>query len=236
MLKFTILILSLHIACSNKETDTEATKTSDTAQSSTDTADTDTSDTDTDTNTGSLPERNSCESADDCNCSPCVQVGDAKVCQFDLTIWFHDCNSVDPYESECCSDANCHGESDGFCAAFDVGYCGGPAPMEANICRYHECGSDDDCTGICLPAGVLGTINSTCLNTGCSNDSDCTDGNDGQCALLYNSPTCPEAVLSCVYTDAECRRAEGCDNGDVCVADSSAAGGASCQELMPPAK
>ena len=232
-------------ACKSKEAEPEHTKTSDTAQSSTDisdtytdTLDTDTSDTDTDTDTDPdpLPERDSCESADDCDGSPCVQVGDAKVCQYNLNIWFHDCSTVDPNESECCDDGDCNGGPNGFCAAFSIGYCGGPAPVEGNTCRYDECGSDEECTGACLPAGVLGAIHSTCLNTGCSSDSDCTDGSDGQCALLYNSPTCPEALLSCVYTDAECRRAEGCDNGEVCVADSSAAGGASCMELMPPAK
>ena len=105
MLAIIVLIVG---ACKSKETEPENTKTTDTAQSSTDTSDTDTdtsdtdtdtsdtdtdtsdtdtdtsdtdtSDTDTDTNTdtGPLPERDSCESADDCEGFPCVQVGDAK--------------------------------------------------------------------------------------------------------------------------------------------------------------
>ena len=247
------LFFSLNTACGDKaastahapdstDTDTDSNVDTDTSDSDTDTSDSADSDTDSGEHTDSgdhstpIPERNSCESDSDCGGDPCIEVGDAKVCQRPTNVWAHDCNSIDPNESECCDDSECNASPDGFCVAFSVGYCGGPAPMDANTCRYHECNSDADCTGTCLPAGVLGAVNSTCLNSGCNSDSDCTDGSDGQCALLYNSPTCPEAVLSCVYTDAECRRAEGCDNGHACVADASVPGGASCQELMPPAK
>ena len=54
-------------------------------------------------------------------------------------------------------------------------------------------------------------------------------------ALLYNSPTCPEAVLSCVYTDARCRRAEGCDNGRGSVWLTAVRERLLSKELMPPA-
>ena len=70
----------------------------------------------------------------------------------------------------------------------------------------------------------------------CWNELSTRDLEDISFAQVRPLALLTEAVLSCVYTDAECRRAEGCDSGDVCVADSSTAGGASCQELMPPAK
>ena len=105
-----------------------------------------------------------------------------------------------------------------------------------NVCQYSSCAEHTDCnSAICLPAGVLNSLSNACLPTTCTSDSDCTAGTDGQCALLYDGPTCPGLTMSCVYTDAECRRAEGCDNGLLCIADSNLPGGAACHENQPPA-
>ena len=157
------------------------------------------------------------------------------VCQHSPALWYHECPVQTEEENECCGDSDCSDGNDGVCVAYEVGYCGGPQPPESNVCHYSECASDTECSsGICLPAGVLNSLTNSCLETSCTSDAECTDGTDGQCALLYNGTTCPGLVMSCVYTEAECRRAEGCDNGVLCVADSSVPGGASCQENQPP--
>lgn len=201
-------------------------------------ADTDTDtdiDTDTDSGSTSLPERDGCQTADDCNGDPCITVGEVKVCQHSPSIWYYECPVPNEEENECCIDSDCTNGSEGLCAAYDIGYCGGPMPPESNVCQYSGCASDTDCSdGVCLPAGVLGSLTNACLSSNCTSDSDCTDGSDGQCALIYSGQTCPELLLSCVYTEAECRQAQGCDNGILCVADSNVPGGASCQEEQPP--
>ena len=191
--------------------------------------------TDTATESNPLPNRDSCQTATDCNGDPCVAVGEVLVCQHTPPIWMHECPVQSPEENECCEDSECGDGNDGRCVATDLGYCGGQQPPQSNVCQYSSCSVHTDCSsGICLPAGVLNELSNTCLTTTCTRDSDCTASTDGQCALLYDGSTCPGLTMSCVYTGAECRRTEGCDNGLLCVADSNLPGGAACQENQPP--
>lgn len=216
------------------QTDTSNTSDTNDSNDTNDTNDTQ------DTNDMELPAVDACETSTDCDANgSCIPWGGANVCQYELNLWYHECEEIN-LENDCCDDSHCSAtpfSPEGYCAASEIGYCGGPQPPETNECHFPQCFSDSECGGeqSCGLAGVLDLLKNSCIESSCLSDSDCTDGTDGRCSVLWSGQTCPEPTLSCTYSDADCRRAEGCPNQTLCVADNSS-GGASCMEEVPPAK
>ncbi len=143
-----------------------------------------------------------------------------------------------PQESECCAHDDCEG-AQGFparCAAFSVGYCGGAAPPEANVCHRGQCADDGDCEAgrACIPLGFGGLIVPACLPARCRADGDCQERAQGQCRPLKTGAMCPRLEgFSCTYADDPCRADVDCPRGDVCAWD-DATGRPICAELGPP--
>ena len=193
-----------------------------------------------DEDTGTSAEGHDCTTDQDCADGTCVAVPQAsdgaRACQTDPTLWAHTCDTPGA-AGECCGDEHCTDGSfgDGRCAAMEIGYCGGPQPPEENICRYDGCSSDADCGDqlACLPAGVLGSLTRDCIQANCESHDDCDDRAGGFCSLLYSSQTCPGVKLGCTYSDSECRRAQGCESGKLCVGSEDGQD-ASCLENQPP--
>ena len=174
---------------------------------------------------------NVCSTDADCGTGVCINVvdgnSDVRVCQHPVDVWRYECSSED---MGCCSDEDCQ---DGVCAAMEINYCGGPAPAEENQCVTQECMTDVDCdTGlVCLDSGVVGSVTGICIVAQCMQNSDCP-GEYGRCSLVYNDVTCPGLQLTCTDRDSPCRWYGDCDNGWLCVGDST---GVSClEEMMPP--
>ena len=140
-----------------------------------------------------------------------------------------------PHAEGCCSDRDCStANSNGYCVAFEHGYCGGAAPPMINECRFNECVVDDDCqTGlICAPAGFGGRVVNHCMTASCQTDADCTAGTDGECRPLQRNPSCHHPkVFVCTYHEDECRSDSDCSNNQLCIA--SDVGVLGCQEYQP---
>jgi len=203
-------LLLLNISCSSKELDTATSTT---------------------TYTEEL--RHACLSDQDCNGGACISYSGNNICQQEPEPWYHECTPEG--FSECCNDEECIEDNNGSCVSMSYNYCGGVAPPEENRCHYDACQTNADCSTdkACLPKGIHSSIKNQCISASCTVDSDCTAGENGQCSVLWDGATCGSITLSCTYEGAACRRANGCENGNLCVADQSSVG-ASCQMSMPP--
>ncbi len=180
-------------------------------------------------------DRHACTEDDECGAGTCATLtGGSRFCAYPPSRRMHPCPGEFP--GGCCNDSECAGGplGEGYCVAFEVGYCGGAAPPEENTCRYVECETDTDCAdgGICLLAGILGSVVNTCAPAVCASDADCTDGASGRCVPLYNGSTCPDIVFGCTYLDSGCRGIPDCDRGYFCVANRTR-NDAECMEHMP---
>jgi hypothetical protein len=108
----------------------------------------------------------------------------------------------------------------GHCIPFINGYCGGPAPLPGNTCRYDTCTADSDCTT--MPNGFCSAgFPRACVYAPCRTNADCTRGPGGRCALAtLNSGYCPRPVALCRYDNDPCRSDSDCKgasiNGLVC--------------------
>ena len=179
--------------------------------------------------------RHACLADQDCNGGVCINYSGSNICQNEPEAWYHECNSSTEEFSECCNDEECTEGNNGSCVSISYNYCGGMAPPEENSCHFDECQTNADCStgSACLPKGIHNSIKNRCISASCVEDSDCTNGESGQCSVLWNEAMCGSIVLHCTYEGAECRRANGCENGEVCIADQSSTG-ASCQMLTYP--
>ena len=77
-----------------------------------------------------------CQTDDDCSTGTCISIGGAMICQETTSLWYHECNDMEPTNHDCCSDDDCYGPPGtptGSCAAFEIGYCGGAAPPQMNV-------------------------------------------------------------------------------------------------------
>lgn len=121
----------------------------------------------------------------------------------------------------CCrNDSGCTNQPNGHCIPFSFEYCGGPAPLPGNTCRFDECTSDAACTA--RPNGFCtGGWPRTCQYGPCRTSADCNRMPGGTCVLAtVNAGYCPRPAVFCRYpndpcrTDADCRGAS--MNGLVC--------------------
>lgn len=156
-----------------------------------------------------------CDTDADCPGSTCVEItpGGFRVCK-EQHLPAEAC--LQPDFDECCTTADCPGGSTCLAAPLEP-YCGGPAPLEYNVCGNDLCASDADCTdGICTPAGTLGNKVRACAAATCRVDSDCGAEPGGICAPV-TEPCCNTQVgLFCVYPSDGCRDNGDCGQGEYC--------------------
>ncbi|MCP4502634.1 MAG: hypothetical protein GY822_22020 [Deltaproteobacteria bacterium] len=143
----------------------------------------------------------------------------------------------DPGEGECCLDEDCAaGDHGAVCVAFEVGYCGGPAPPDYNTCRAHECTVDGDCdaNSACILAGAFGLAKNICVPAFCGNDAKRTTGVGGQCRSYAGECSSAIGGFMCTYDDSACRTSLDCPqsgNGAFeCLADQN--GVPECAEIF----
>jgi hypothetical protein len=169
-----------------------------------------------------------CASDADCPNGPCVEVtpGGFLVC-------------VDPPAEatmcsgsgfdECCTTSDC---AKGTCFPWPLTpYCGGPQPIDHNVCGADQCSTDAECGAgmICSLAGTLDTKVRLCVLAYCKTAADCTDEPGGYCAPV-DGPCCGgSAGLFCVYPSDGCRNNGDCPGG-YCSPDMDRA---SCQPGFP---
>lgn len=146
------------------------------------------------------------------------------------------CGLIQPPDN-CCLHTDCNQtDPSGTCIVGPLFYCGGVAPMIANICVYDECASDTDCAAdqICLPPRVLAEPVSRCVSAQCKADADCSNGNDGQCSALFDPCNGRLSGFYCTYESSECRADADCaGNGQYC-APGAGDGDTTCQTIMLP--
>jgi hypothetical protein len=137
----------------------------------------------------------------------------------------------------CTSDAECTDAPRGHCIPYSYQYCGGPAPLPGNDCRYDACTADADCTA--QPNGVCtaGTPRA-CIYGPCRVSADCTAGPGGLCVLDSPQRFCPYPILFCRYADDPCHSSDECPQfmspyGAACVPNTDLQG-VSCQTVPPP--
>ena len=167
---------------------------------------------------GSSGNSGDCNTDADCPGSACVEItpGGFRVCRVDFP---EATMCVEPTLDECCTTADC---PMGTCMAQPlVPYCGGPQPLEYNVCAVDQCSSDAECgdSNICAPAGTLGRKVAACAFSGCKLDTDCGAEAGGICAPVTD-PCCSNPTgLFCVYPSDGCRSSSECADGSYCSVD-----------------
>ena len=188
---------------------------------------------------GAPAARHQCDEDVDCGEGTCQRVPDVpeanRYCVRAPNRFTNQCPEGGPQVKGCCDDEDCGGQDrPGYCVAFDVGYCGGPAPPQINECRYDGCLVSADCADgtICAPAGFGGREVNHCMGATCQTDADCDARAEGECRPLGRDPSCHRPmVFVCTYADDECRSDRDCPNGQRCLASDRGVGG--CQEFLP---
>ncbi len=186
--------------------------------------------------------RHACDDDTDCQQGRCraIPEGGNRFCVGDPHRRVHDCEHLEPgFENECCADDDCAGEGDlpRFCVAFEVGYCGGPAPMPINVCRSEGCLNDSGCGDgkACAPGGFWRLSWSTCVHASCAWDGDCTARAGGQCRPFSGAGFCDGLLgFFCTYADDPCRTDADCPAPKRCVPAGTEAGGTGCVDPGPP--
>jgi hypothetical protein len=143
-------------------------------------------------------------------CSP------GQVC-FHLTSDIGLCDSPQPPTSTMCTMGGFGGNPPDECSC-DGGVCGtgqicinwqddGSTGVFSshNICVAPACTSPSDCAAgtVCTPSSFILARNAPCTPLLCSSDADCTDGSDGRCSLILQTPPQNGRVhvvaIRCVY-------------------------------------
>jgi hypothetical protein len=176
------------------------------------------------------PEHGECRTSADCDGRPCIRVPDRPGGHWLCKSAPHDeateCISPYPEMDECCTSAECTDGMRGGCFYTDdiTVYCGGPEPIDHNVCIYDECMTAGDCVAegrgtICLPADLFGWPRRRCVSGTCRVDADCTAAAGGDCAPITDY-CCRNHLQGffCVYPGA-CSAHEDCPGGEACVGD-----------------
>jgi hypothetical protein len=177
--------------------------------------------------------RGTCTTAVDCGGNPCAVIPDG-------SLGWHTCIEMvaeatactgEPGEA-CCSTADC---SSGACYVGPLWYCGGAAPVPANVCVVGECSTDSECNakshGLCLPQGAFGEAEARCVYGDCRLDADCTSRSEGECRPFFDPCHGRLIGFSCTYDDSVCRSSADCV-GQYCAAGSD--GTTSCETFVAP--
>ena len=164
---------------------------------------------------GAILPTGDCDGPEDCDGSPCVEItpGGWRSCTFTPP---EATTCTNPQFDECCNTGEC---LQGTCLLAPlVPYCGGPQPLEYNMCGTDQCQSDTICMGggydgVCLPAPMLGRQVRACMSVSCRVNADCTAEGGGYCAPI-DDPCCNDAAgLYCVYPSNGCRSSADCPSG-----------------------
>lgn len=154
-----------------------------------------------------------CESSAECGGAECLELtpGGWQSC-VERPVEATSCQ--EPSYDECCHSGQC--ESGSCLVAPVVPYCGGPQPLEYNVCATDQCTSDSDCAdwgGICLPAPMLGRKVRACMYAACQVNADCTKEPGGYCAPVQDPCCGSPSGLYCVYPSNGCRSDGDCASG-----------------------
>jgi hypothetical protein len=107
---------------------------------------------------------------------------------------------------ECCSTADC---VTGTCFTTPITpYCGGPAPIDYNVCAVDLCENQGDCPGndsVCIPGPMLGYKVRACIYAQCRHDTDC-DAGRAESALRSTNHAGDTTGLYCLPAMAAARR------------------------------
>ena len=167
---------------------------------------------------GGSPSEGDCQTSADCGGTACVAVtpGGFKVCTDDV-VQATSCTGSG--FDECCDTAACNGA--GICLTAPLfPYCGGPQPLEYNVCATDQCQSDADCSGnVCLPSPMMGYQVRTCFAAQCKLSSECTAEAGGVCAPVRDACCNGTVGLYCVYPSDGCRSGADCNNDAYCMLD-----------------
>ncbi|CAN92111.1 hypothetical protein predicted by Glimmer/Critica [Sorangium cellulosum So ce56] len=188
------------------------------------------------TGAGGAAGANSGDCHTDANCpgSTCVDItpGGFRVCK---TNYPPAETCARPDFDECCTTEDC-GPGSTCLAAPLLPYCGGPPPLENNVCAKDLCSSDDECPGgLCAPAGTLNNKVRACVSARCRLDADCDAEPGGICATVRD-PCCnqPEGLF-CVYPGSGCRSSSDCGQGEYCGRDAGGAARCIVGDVVCPA-
>lgn len=166
---------------------------------------------------GMLRERGDCVTNDDCarDSWMCISIPADEpngyfTCQADL-VAEPGCAVIEAPD-ECCVHADCADDPSGTCVVGPLFYCGGVAPVIANVCLYDECANDGDCGAgeSCLPPRVLGEPVRRCVASECGTDADCDTRTGGECHMFRDPCNGRVRGFFCTYTDSECRTDDDC--------------------------
>ncbi|MBI4956185.1 MAG: hypothetical protein HY908_29470 [Myxococcales bacterium] len=162
-----------------------------------------------------------CASNADCPGTTCVAItpGGFKVCT-DTVVEATSCPGSG--FDECCDTSEC---ASGLCLTAPLApYCGGPQPLEYNVCATDACQSDADCPGsVCLPAPMMSYQVRSCFYAQCKVSSDCAAEPGGVCAPVRDACCNGSVGLYCVYPSDGCRSGADCDAGEYCLPDADRA-------------
>jgi len=157
-----------------------------------------------------------CNGDQDCPGSECVEItpGGYRVCK---EIHPEAMACTGQGVDECCTTADC---AQGLCLTAPlVPYCGGPQPLEYNVCAVDQCQSDSECVsfgGICAPAGTLGRKVAACAPASCFTDAECNAEPGGICAPVTDPCCGAPSFLLCVYPNGGCRDFSDCGQDQYC--------------------
>ena len=118
-----------------------------------------------------------------------------------------------PGFDECCDTSEC---AMGTClTAPVVPYCGGPQPLDNNVCAVDQCQSDAECGAgaFCSSGPMLGRKVRACIPAACRLDSDCAAEAGGACVPVVEPCCGASAGLFCVYPSDGCRSDADCPGG-----------------------
>ena len=179
---------------------------------------------------------------DDADCpgqyDTCVVIGGDDstgyhACQTD-EVFEPGCGQINPPD-QCCTHTDCNGnDPDAVCVTGPIFYCGGIAPVPANVCLTDECNLDSDCQDrqVCVPARVFGEPVARCVSAVCEIDADCDARSGGECRPFTDPCSNRFAGFWCTYDDSVCRTSRDCSNGEHCSPGMD--GNTSCQVFEPP--
>jgi hypothetical protein len=183
--------------------------------------------------------RGTCADSADCNGYPCVAIPDEPggwhTCLGFPLMEVKFCN---PEDLGCCNREDCTEGQYGRCVHGPLWYCGGPPPIEQNVCTYDECTTRADCTargyGVCVPWLAFNEASNHCAYGDCIFDTDCTSRSGGLCMPFFDPCASRMVGFYCTYADSPCRTNADCAATPSGYCAPGQDGRTSCMQFIPP--
>lgn len=138
----------------------------------------------------------------------------------------------------CCNSSECTEGQNAHCVPGPLWLCGGPPPLDQNVCTYDECASAADCTaqtmGVCVPWRAFNEAGSRCTYGDCIYDRDCTSRTGGLCLPFFDPCAHRFLAFFCTYDDSPCRSDADCAATPQGYCAPGDDGMTSCQQFIPP--